>query len=891
MTSTTALSQSMHQITATKLTALSTQRDAFEAEKKSILDAIASEPSESQRVQLFLDWFLKRKDTVGLAGLSPLNIERFLDQSRHDSSVSLSLLKEWQATFERALDIQSRKYQYASLFGKLVTEWLEKPNDATAGSHGTNPMDSDTSSQDSFEQVGRAEMQEQRAEWESMVFDPSPRSDPVAIKDYLSNLFGSTSKAKKLSKTPLENLREHMKDKLDLRRFTPDVVERCIKGLLSIDLLSREKRHALAEFQNNPLVLVELADVLNMQSDALESWSWGDGAIPLEMRRHLNGKYRFFMDEEILQALFIHFIGTEWAVHLKARFSEFFHSGAWKQSSFRSLDKKARQRRQGFLGSIHGTKVAKIEKAAPPASSSVRNERRSRYQKDFFLTQLPSTLRETSRDYGSQESDEDSDIKPPVAIKQSMLHLVTTESLINTRLYGSFTIVQTDFKWFGPSIPHSTIHAVLEFFGVPDKWLKFFTKFLETPVKFVHDGPNSQTQIRRCGVPVQHVLSDALGEAVLFCLDFSVNQATGTNLYRFHDDLWFWGQEEMAVTAWKTIEQFNEVMGLSLNQGKTGSIKISGKIESSTISEELPKGSIHWGFLRLNSCGVWEVDEKEIDEHIEELRRQLSACKSVLAWIQAWNTYATKFFATNLGKPAECLGQQHIDMVIETFARIQRQLFSTDEYTDGSVIEYLKRTIAERFQITDLSEGFFYFPIELGGLDLRNPLIPLLLVRDNAPQSPMERIETAFEREEEAYLEARRAYNDGEVEATSSSRLAYIPSEDEPFMSLDEYTRYVEETSDALHDAYTNLLEMPTVRAVQRTPEVEKALNELPYKSHSKCAIHPVWSEMSPYHQWITQLYAGDVIKRFGSLSMGEKRLLPIGLASMLRSDKIRWQG
>ena len=202
-----------------------------------------------------------------------------------------------------------------------------------------------------------------------------------------------------------------------------------------------------------------------------------------------------------------------------------------------------------------------------------------------------------------------------------MLHLVTTESLINTRLYGSFVILQSDFKLFGPSLPHSTIHAVLGFFGVPDKWLKFFKKFLDTPVKFVDDGPDAQTQIRRSGVPVQHVLSDASGEAVLFCLDFSFNQAMNANLYRLHDDLWFWGQEEMAVIAWKTIELFTEVMGLPLDRGKTGSIKILGTIESSTVAEELPEGSIHWGFLRLNTSGVWAADDREIDDHIEELRR------------------------------------------------------------------------------------------------------------------------------------------------------------------------------------------------------------------------------------------------------------------------------
>lgn len=105
------------------------------------------------------------------------------------------------------------------------------------------------------------------------MFNTPTKSDPVAIKDYLSKLFGATLKAKKLSKTPLENLKEHMKDNLHLGHLTPDDVERSIKGLLSMDLLSRDKRNAIMEFQSSPLVLVELADVLNMELDAIDSWS------------------------------------------------------------------------------------------------------------------------------------------------------------------------------------------------------------------------------------------------------------------------------------------------------------------------------------------------------------------------------------------------------------------------------------------------------------------------------------------------------------------------------------------------------------------------------------------------------------------------------------------
>ena len=225
------------------------------------------------------------------------------------------------------------------------------------------------------------------------MFNPSLNSGPVAIKSYLSNFLGSTAKAKKLSKTPLENLKEPLKDNLDLGRFTPDVVERYIKELLGLHLLSRDKRNATMESQSNPPVLVEQADVLNMKLDAPESWSWGNSPIPLDIRRHLNGKYRVIMDEEIVQALFLHLIGTEWALHLKTIFLQSFHSGAWKQSSFRSLDRKARQRREGFLGLGYGATSGRGGKGGTGGwgerhmdFSTVRNERRSKYQSDFFLT-------------------------------------------------------------------------------------------------------------------------------------------------------------------------------------------------------------------------------------------------------------------------------------------------------------------------------------------------------------------------------------------------------------------------------------------------------------------------------------------------------------------------
>lgn len=154
-------------------------------------------------------------------------------------------------------------------------------------------------------------MYDQRKEWESLVFDATQKSDPNSIRAYLSSLFASTGKAKKLTKTPIEAFRTTMKE-FELGKFDLDSLKWCIKGLLRVDLLSPSKRAALSDINNNDLVLVEMVDVLNIQLDNLDQWSWGDQPVSVDLRRQVNGKYRVYMDEEILQAILIHFIGLKW---------------------------------------------------------------------------------------------------------------------------------------------------------------------------------------------------------------------------------------------------------------------------------------------------------------------------------------------------------------------------------------------------------------------------------------------------------------------------------------------------------------------------------------------------------------------------------------------------
>jgi hypothetical protein len=73
------------------------------------------------------------------------------------------------------------------------------------------------------------------------------------------------------------------------------------------------------------------------------------------------------------------------------------------------------------------------------------------------------------------------------------------------------------------------------------------------------------------------------------------------------------------------------------------------------------------------------------------------------------------FFSRNFGArptvsfgPALCLGQAHLDDMIDTLARIQKELFPS---SSGGAVGALRAIIADRFGVHDLPDGYFYFPI------------------------------------------------------------------------------------------------------------------------------------------------------------------------------------
>src|SRR5690606_21346360 len=96
---------------------------------------------------------------------------------------------------------------------------------------------------------------------------------------------------------------------------------------------NNEKNATLKQFLTDDIVLEEVADVVNMNLAAYESWDWNPSEpVLLEMRRQLNGKYRVFMDEDILEAIFLQAIGDRWRNVLYQQFKH-IHNTTWKNST------------------------------------------------------------------------------------------------------------------------------------------------------------------------------------------------------------------------------------------------------------------------------------------------------------------------------------------------------------------------------------------------------------------------------------------------------------------------------------------------------------------------------------------------------------------------------
>ena len=306
------------------------------------------------------------------------------------------------------------------------------------------------------------------------------------------------------------------------------------------------------------------------------------------------------------------------------------------------------------------------------------------------------------------------------------------------------------------------------------------------------------------------------------------------------------------------MQKYGSLLGFSFNMKKTGVVCVGGPIHPS-----LPVGTsgCQWGFLKLDGDkGRFVIDQSSVDVHIAELRRQLAATKSVFGFVNAYNKYL-KFFQRNFGDPAHCFGRVHADEVIETYSRIQKELFPM---TGGSIIRCIQQMIEERFGVRDVPSGWFYFPTSRGGLEVWNPIVDFLSVRNNLKEEP-NTFYALKEDDEKEYTSLFMAWKSGEGSSNNVTK---------NFLTFDQYIEGRETRLPGWRDAYKDLQKAPNTSYITLSSRITDDLDD--------CCL-------DDYHRWNAALYAEEIFRRFGTLTIVEPTLIPVGMVSVFKSSKIQW--
>jgi len=169
-----------------------------------------------------------------------------------------------------------------------------------------------------------------------------------------------------------------------------------------------------------------------MQLASIESFAWPQEGVQVEMRRHLSGKYRAYMDTEIITALLFQYLGMRWSVGFKSAFRDLVNSPAWKRDAREFTREERLQRGECF------------EEPKADVPQSIEHQRRTEQSDLFFMTQLPGELASLS------PYDESPVVTGPavVNVQQTLLKIVNTEIYLKQVLHGQCTVIRTDLEWY-----------------------------------------------------------------------------------------------------------------------------------------------------------------------------------------------------------------------------------------------------------------------------------------------------------------------------------------------------------------------------------------------------------------------------------------------------------
>ncbi|KAK0706647.1 hypothetical protein B0T26DRAFT_756125 [Lasiosphaeria miniovina] len=720
------LSKTLQSITRTKIRELDSRRNSYETRKREWLDKVDAAADQRDRLSVLVD-AIKDLCPFRISTSLVSNIERWLTQSPYDASMPMSKLASVDSLLRNSLDIESRRLDIAHLYSRLLTEWMDQANFDSLPPLANRDSDRD----DSFELVERQRqpLAQLVDNFESVAFEPLETSG-TEMRAYLDGLFPDEESQEALGKMRKYVQRYSSELIANLTPFKDTPLRYYITGLLTEDIMGDEKRAILNCILENDVTMAEIADVLNLRFSDLKRWHWDQGKTESALSL-----------AQASSMIFVQYIGIELCMILKRALVDFMYAVCARNiDGHQALSQRDLDRRQYYLNNFS------------PSPDCLEADRRETYLNAFFLSQLPSNVASLSSGAQLYDDDDNGNSNNPSSIKQKLLRQLAAE-------------LDPSTLWcpYATGLPHTTMYSTMRYVGLGEDWIDLNKKYLEAPLNLdaaSDDRPQLEPRPPRRGVLIAHASEKLAGELVLSFMDLAVNRRTGILLYRLHDDIWFVGEPERSVQAWTCMQDFAQIVGLEFNRSKTGSVYLPWNSEKDTkIAQTLPKGQVAIGFLCIDPVsGKWVIDQNKVMAHVDQLGTQLRDSKSVLSWVQTWNSCIGRFFSHTFWELPHCFGREHIDNVLDTYSKMLQRLFPNTGASGGSMVEHPKGVIQDRFGVANLPHPFIFLPERLGGLGLRSPFINLFLVRNNT-EDPEDIIEELLKDEREDYLAHKKIFD------------------------------------------------------------------------------------------------------------------------------------
>ncbi|KUF94853.1 hypothetical protein AM588_10008018 [Phytophthora nicotianae] len=676
---------------------------------------------------------------------------------------------------------------------------------------------------------------------------------------------------------------------------TEQDVSSCVAALLKDKaFLNPDVVMLFTDAQRNKQIMKELSHVLTIELSNVSDWRWPEEGVRVDIQRGMNGRFRCMLQEEAITLLLFQYIGLKWSIEMKAVLRNLLDS----------LSDKPFMTGTSSVESVRADMMRRFQLFALP--NSMKDAGRSPYDED---------------DDSESDDDDDEDDK---GNKQDIIRRVLVEAHLQRTLTvegkksSPLVAVTTDLEFFGPSVSHEAVFAILRFLGVHDDMISVFRQYTRIPLLF----PGfTKPRIMQRGLPVSRMMTMFLAEMKLFVMDYLVLVSSGIFLYRSHDDICFFDADESKVLqAWSEMQRYAQQVGLKFNEEKSGSIRIyagSNHTEAEVASAPLPVTPIRWGLLELRSNGSVRICQDEVELFATEMADRLAAATSTFGWINVYNKYMF-FFLRNFGNPSPIFGLRHVEEVLSTLRRIHTLVFPK---TNGDALGYIREQIRRGRQgpSPSMSAAWLHWPLNDGGLGLCSPFLAIWGTRESLYtylmdfhtrtdcewpklkknwewQSPFS---TVFEELKQKYdLFAERVGSEGckwIEDCSANERFMFMtsskfsdkhrnygrsePEFDDTF-TLREFDEFVSLLANACDTKLSAEFSVLLSEADECDPPLSRQEAEKMFSSDHASGC--MW-------EWVRYIYGAQVMEEFGTLSFFSRELLPAQLIESIKKKTVTW--